>query len=303
MKIRLTTVLAISLAAGMAQADDKDILKDQKAKVSYGIGVNLGSQWRQQEVDVDVDLILKGMKDAMAGKETLMTEAEVRQALTAFQQEHRARQMEKRKQLGEKNKTDGEKFLAENKTKAGVKTVEVTLPDGKKSELQYKVLAEGSGASPRSNDTVTVHYRGTLIDGTEFDSSAKTGQPLVRPANALIRGWTEALQLMKPGAKWQLFIPSELAYGERGSGQQIAPNAALIFDVELLSFAPPPQASAVQPGSQPVVTSDIIKVPSKEELEKGAKIEVIKAEDVERIQKEEAEKRKKQEEQKKPEKK
>lgn len=295
MKIRLTTVLVIGLAAGLAQADDKDILKDQKAKVSYGIGMNLGAQWRQQEVDVDVDIILKGMKDAMSGKEALMTEAEVRQVLSAFQQEHRAKQMEKRKQLGEKNKADGEKFLAENKPKEGVKTLEVTLPDGKKSELQYKVLAEGSGESPKATDTVTVNYRGTLIDGTEFDSSAKAGQPLVRPANGLIKGWTEALQLMKPGAKWQLFIPADLAYGERGS-QQIAPNAALIFDVELISFTSPPAAANVTiPSGQPVVTSDIIKVPSKEELEKGAKIEVIKAEDVEKLQKQEAEKKKQQE--------
>jgi FKBP-type peptidyl-prolyl cis-trans isomerase FklB len=289
-------VLVMGLATGLAQADDKDILKDQKAKVSYGIGMNLGSQWKQQEVDVDVDILVKGMKDAMSGKEALMTEAEVRQVLTAFQQEHRTKQMEKRKQLGEKNKADGEKFLAENKTKAGVKTLEVILPDGKKSELQYKVLSEGSGESPKATDTVTVNYRGTLIDGTEFDSSAKTGQPLVRPANALIKGWTEALQLMKPGAKWQLFIPSDLAYGERGSGQQIAPNAALIFDVELITFtAPPAAANITGAAGQPVVTSDIIKVPSKEELEKGAKIEVIKAEDVEKLQKQEAEKKKQQE--------
>jgi len=139
---------------------------------------------------------------------------------------------------------------------------------------------------------VTANYRGTLIDGTEFDSSSKNGQPLVRPANMLIKGWTEALQLMKPGAKWQLFIPPDLAYGERGSGAQIGPNATLIFEMELVSFKPPspPPVAPAQP-----VTSDIIKVPSKEELEKGAKIQILKPEDVEREQKLEAEKKKKQE--------
>ena len=276
-----------SLLTVLLQAADKPELKDEKSKVSYGIGMNLGSQWKRQEVDVDVELILKGMKDAMSGGPTLMTEQEVREILTAYQREHQKRQMEKRKELGEKNKEEGAKFLAENKTKPGV----ITLPSG----LQYKILAEGKGESPKSNDVVTVNYRGTLIDGTEFDSSAKTGQPLVRAANMLIKGWTEALQLMKPGAKWQLFIPSDLAYGDRGYGAQIAPNTTLIFDIELISFkapAPPPAAAVAPPAAAQPVTSDIIKVPSKEELEKGAKIEVIKKEDLERLQKEAQEKKK-----------
>jgi FKBP-type peptidyl-prolyl cis-trans isomerase FklB len=247
--------------------------------------MNLGAQWKRQDVDVDTELILKGIKDALAGGPTLMNETEVREVLTSFQREHQTRQMEKRKQLGEKNKQEGEKFLAENKTKPGV----ITLPSG----LQYQVIAEGQGESPKSNDVVTVNYRGTLIDGTEFDSSAKTGQPLVRAANMLIRGWTEALQLMKPGAKWQLFIPSDLAYADRGSGAQIGPNATLIFDVELISFKPPaPAPAAVAPAAAQPVTSDIIKVPSKEELEKGAKIEIIKKEDLEKLQKEAQEKKK-----------
>jgi len=276
-----------SLLTVLLQAADKPELKDEKSKVSYGIGMNLGSQWKRQEVDVDVELILKGMKDAMSGGPTLMTEQEVREILMAYQREHQKRQMEKRKELGEKNKEEGAKFLAENKTKPGV----ITLPSG----LQYKILAEGKGESPKSNDVVTVNYRGTLIDGTEFDSSAKTGQPLVRAANMLIKGWTEALQLMKPGAKWQLFIPSDLAYADRGYGAQIAPNATLIFDIELISFkapAPPPAAAVAPPAAAQPVTSDIIKVPSKEELEKGAKIEVIKKEDLERLQKEAQEKKK-----------
>jgi FKBP-type peptidyl-prolyl cis-trans isomerase FklB len=281
----LIALVTTGLLTGLIQAEDKVELKDQKAKVSYGIGMNLGAQWKRQDVDVDTELILKGIKDALAGGPTLMNETEVREVLTSFQREHQTRQMEKRKQLGEKNKQEGEKFLAENKTKPGV----ITLPSG----LQYQVIAEGQGESPKSNDVVTVNYRGTLIDGTEFDSSAKTGQPLVRAANMLIRGWTEALQLMKPGAKWQLFIPSDLAYADRGSGAQIGPNATLIFDVELISFKPPaPAPAAVAPAAAQPVTSDIIKVPSKEELEKGAKIEIIKKEDLEKLQKEAQEKKK-----------
>src|SRR5262245_51586987 len=156
MKIRLATVMIMGLGAALAQADDKDSLKDQKAKVSYSIGVSLGNQWRQQDIDIDSELVLRGIKEAMAGTNTLLTETEVRQVLNSFQQEHRAKMMEKRRQLGEKNKADGEMFLAENKTKAGV----ITLPSG----LQYKVMEEGKGESPKATDTVTVNYRGTLTD-------------------------------------------------------------------------------------------------------------------------------------------
>jgi FKBP-type peptidyl-prolyl cis-trans isomerase FklB len=277
MNMRLIAVLAAAAALGLNAADDKVELKDQRDKVSYGIGVNFGTSWKQQEIDVDPDLVVRGIKDALAGK-ALMNESEVRTTLSAFQQELRAKQMEKRKLLGEKNKAEGEKFLAENKGKSGV----TALPSG----LQYKVLADGKGESPRSNDMVTVNYRGTLIDGTEFDSSYKRGQPATFGVTGVIRGWTEALQLMKPGAKWELFIPSELAYGERGSGQQIPPNTTLIFEVELVSIQPPAKpAAAPEP-----VTSDIIKVPSKEELEKGAKIEIIKKEDLEKLQKEQQQK-------------
>jgi FKBP-type peptidyl-prolyl cis-trans isomerase FklB len=194
----------------------------------------------------------------------------MRQVITDYQREMRT-------QLGEKNKKTGADFLAGNKTKEGVKTHAVTVTTNT-YELQYKVLTEGNGESPKTNDMVTVNYRGTLIDGTEFDSSYKRGQPATFPVNGVIRGWTEALQMMKPGAKWQLFIPSELAYGERGTAN-IGPNATLIFEVELVSSQPRQTVQAAPAPSQPV-TSDIIKVPSKEELEKGAKIEVIKAADL-----------------------
>jgi len=284
MKTRLMTVVAVGLLAGLVRAEDKSAFKDPKEKASYSIGANWGNSLKRQEVEVDLEATIKGLRDGLAGK-SVLTDQELREALNSVNQEIRAKLEEKRKHLGETNKQEGEKFLAENKTKPGV----ITLPSG----LQYKVLAEGSGESPKSNDVVTANYRGTLLDGTEFDSSSKSGQPLVRPANMLIKGWTEALQLMKPGAKWQLFIPPDLAYGERGSGAQIGPNATLIFDMELVSFKPPAPPPTVPP-TQPV-TSDIIKVPSKEELEKGAKIQILKPEDVEREQKLEAEKKKKQE--------
>jgi FKBP-type peptidyl-prolyl cis-trans isomerase FklB len=275
MNMKTAAIWVLGLCAGLVQAAESTELKDTKSKVSYGIGMNLGTQWREQEVEIDPDLLLRAMKDAMAGKPLLMTEEEMRNILSSYQNEHRTRQMEKRRQLGEKNKAEGEKFLAENKGKPGV----VSLPSG----LQYKVLTAGVGESPKSNDVVSVQYRGTLIDGTEFDSSYKRGQPAEFGVTGVVKGWTEALLLMKPGAKWQLFIPSELAYGERGSGRQIGPNATLLFEVELLSFksiATPPA-----PPTEPV-TSDIIKVPSKEEMDKGAKIEVIKKEDLERLLKE-----------------
>ena len=284
------TILAVGVLAGLVRAEDKTTFKDPKEKASYSIGANWGNSLKRQEVEVDLEATIKGLRDGLAGK-SVLTDQELREALTALNQEIRAKMEEKRKHLGETNKQEGEKFLAENKSKPGV----ITLPSG----LQYQILAEGSGESPKSNDVVTANYRGTLIDGTEFDSSAKSGQPLVRPANMLIKGWTEALQLMKPGAKWQLFIPPELAYSERGAGAQVGPNATLIFEMELVSFkppSPPPTVPPVQP-----VTSDIIKVPSKEELAKGAKIQILKPEDVEREQKLEAEKRKKQEQEEKKE--
>jgi FKBP-type peptidyl-prolyl cis-trans isomerase FklB len=185
--------------------------------------------------------------------------------MTAYTKELRAKQEEKNKIIGEKNKKEGAEFLTENAKKSGV----ITLPSG----LQYKVLTDGTGPSPKSNEVVTVNYRGTLIDGTEFDSSYKRGQAYTTSVMGVVKGWTEALQMMKVGSKWQLFIPSDLAYGTRAGGPNIGPNAVLIFEVELLGIRPP----TPPPGTQPV-TSDIIKVPSAEDLKKGAKIEVIKQE-------------------------
>jgi FKBP-type peptidyl-prolyl cis-trans isomerase FklB len=169
---------------------------------------------------------VQGIRDSLTGKKTLLTESEARETIMALQKDLQAKMQEKLKAQAEKNKKEGEAFLAENRGKKGVKT----LPSG----LQYKVITDGKGRSPLATDTVTVNYRGTLIDGTEFDNSYKRGQPATFPVNGVIKGWTEALQLMKEGSKWQLFIPSNLAYGERSAGGRIGPNATLIFEVDLI---------------------------------------------------------------------
>lgn len=227
-KARIATVICATIAfAGAAFAEDAPKITGEKEKLSYSIGMDIGGNLKRQSIDVDAEFLAKGFKDSYGGGKTLLTEDEARQAITAFQKAMMAKQAEAMHKLAEKNKADGEKFLAENAKKEGVKT----LPSG----LQYKEITPGTGKSPKKTDTVTTHYRGTLIDGTEFDSSYKRGQPATFQVSGVIPGWTEALQLMKEGAKWQLFVPSNLAYGERGAGREIGPNATLIFEVELLS--------------------------------------------------------------------
>jgi len=210
-------------------------LPTQKDKASYALGLNWGRNLHSQSVDVDPDVVLRGLKDGMAGGKALLTDEETAAMMRELQAEVRKKQEEQRQQLGAANKEAGEKFLAANKIKEGV----VTLPSG----LQYKVLTEGTGAKPAATDTVVCNYRGTLLDGTEFDSSYKRGQPASFPVRGVIKGWTEALQLMPVGSKWQLVIPSDLAYGERGPGNGIGPNATLIFEVELVSI----QSAEAQP--------------------------------------------------------
>jgi len=209
-------------------------LTTQKDKFSYALGMNLGTSLHKQSVPVDPDILARGLKDALAGGKMLMTEDEMRAAIMDVQNELRKQQQEKAQQLGEANKKEGEAFLAANKSKDGV----VTLPSG----LQYKILQAGTGPKPTASDTVVCNYRGTLINGTEFDSSSKHGGPATFPVSGVIKGWTEAVQLMPVGSKWQLFIPGELAYGERGAGGDIGPNATLIFEVELLSIQEKPAA-------------------------------------------------------------
>lgn len=202
-------------------------LNDPKQKFSYALGMNMASGLSRQGVEIDPDVFAKGLKDQLAGK-TLMTEDEERAVLMQAQTEFRAKQQEKAKQASAANKKAGEDFLAANNAKEGV----VALPSG----LQYKILKEGTGPKPTVNDTVVCNYRGTLIDGKEFDSSYKRGEPAKFPVGGVIKGWTEALQLMPVGSKWQLFIPASLAYGERGAGADIGPDSTLIFEVELISI-------------------------------------------------------------------
>jgi len=203
-------------------------LKTDKDKVSYALGMNLGTNLHRDSIDIDTAVFLRALKDTLAGGKTLLTESETRAALMQLQTAVRAKQMEKMKLAGEANKKEGDSFLAANKTKEGV----VTLPSG----LEYKILAEGTGPKPAATDTVVCNYRGTLVNGAEFDSSYKRGQPATFPVSGVIKGWTEALQLMPVGSKWQLFLPAELAYGERGPSPEIGPNSTLVFEVELLSI-------------------------------------------------------------------
>lgn len=202
-------------------------LDNKKDKISYSIGMDVGKSIQKQKIDINPDFFITGLKDGLANKYSMMTEDEVRQTLLAIQTEILERQNTEMKAMASKNLTDGEKFLADNKKHKGI----ITLPSG----LQYRVIKDGTGESPKATDTVTTHYRGKLIDGTEFDSSYSRGEPARFAVNAVIPGWTEALQIMKPGAKWELFIPPKLAYGENGIGQIIGPNSTLIFEVELMS--------------------------------------------------------------------
>jgi len=224
MKRKVLVGLGILLLVSQVYGEEKLILKSQKEKMSYIIGMDIGNNLKKQSIDIDPNILGKGVKDALSGSQPLLTEQEIREATMAFQKEMMAKQEE----VAKKNKKEGEAFLAENKKKEGVKT----LPSG----LQYKVIKAGTGKKPKVTDTVTTNYRGTLINGTEFDSSYRRGQPVSFQVNGVIPGWTEALQLMEEGAKWQLFIPSNLAYGERGAGRDIGPNATLIFEIELLSI-------------------------------------------------------------------
>ncbi len=275
--MKKTILLAIACAGFAAPllADNTNMLSDEKSKVSYAIGLRIGTGWKQNGIDVDYNLVLQGLKDAQAGGATLLSQTEVMDTLNTFSKTMQAKQQAIRAEAGLKNKSEGEAFLATNKNNPGV----ITLPDG----LQYKVLTAGNGPTPTVANTVTVNYRGTFINGTEFDSSAKAGHPVSFPVTGVIKGWTEALQLMKVGSKWQLYVPSALAYGDQGN-RAIPGNSVLVFDVELLGIQEPKPAPVAPAVQNPPLTSDIIKVPSAEELKKGAKIEVIKPEDVQKAQ-------------------
>lgn len=224
MKLIYPVVFALSAYAlnvnAEAPAAKPETLKD---RMSYFIGQNMGDNFKQRGLEVNVDVVMRGLKDSLANAEPALSQEEIKQTLTEFQT---LQKQEKAKQ-DQARLEEGKKFLQANKSKEGV----VSLPSG----LQYKIVKAGTGKQPGPNDTVTTHYRGTLIDGSEFDSSYKRGKPASFPVSGVIKGWTEALQLMKEGAKWELFVPSELAYGERGAGSNVPANSTLLFEVELIA--------------------------------------------------------------------
>lgn len=228
MKKLLILAACITIASCGNKGGGNVELKTNTDSVSYAIGMNIGKDIKDQSLETNVDAIAMGIRDVVSGGEKKLNEAQVQACMTRLQADMMAKEKEKNANLGNANKTDGEKFLAENKSREGVRTTA--------SGLQYKVIKEGTGPVPKATDVVVTHYRGTLINGKEFDSSFKRGQPAEFPVNGVIPGWTEALQLMKVGSKWQLFIPASLAYGERGAGSDIGPNATLIFDIELLQI-------------------------------------------------------------------
>jgi FKBP-type peptidyl-prolyl cis-trans isomerase FklB len=213
-------------------------LKTEDDNISYSLGFSMGSRFIRDGLEINLEIFQEGMKDGFTGSKQILTEEEMQKTMMALQQKMMAKrqtdhmkEMEERKNLGEANKEKGEKFLEANKAKEGVITLE--------SGLQYKILKKGTGASPKATDIVKCHYKGTTIDGEEFDSSYKRGEPATFALNKVIKGWTEGLQLMKEGGKWEFFVPPELAYGEMGSGPHIGPNEVLIFEVELLGIEKP----------------------------------------------------------------
>jgi FKBP-type peptidyl-prolyl cis-trans isomerase FklB len=232
MKLKSMIVMGVALLASQAGAGEQQVLKTQKDRVNYAIGVNMANNLKQQGIEIDQDLVIKGMTDAFSGRALLLTDDELRKSISHYQNAVRQKQglaAKARMNAAEENKKAGEAFLAENGKREGV----VTLPSG----LQYKILKAGSGRIPTGSDLVECITRGTLIDGTEFDNSGRTGKPAVLKVNdGVIRGRIEALKLMPVGSKWQIFIPSHLAYGERGRGREIGPNETLVIEIELLAI-------------------------------------------------------------------
>ena len=276
MKSGLKQVVCLSLAVAalqfVAHADETPAATNSTEDLSYSVGMSIGNSLKQGGYEVDPRVVGEAIRDVLSGAPTKMTDKQAQETIMKFRQEQQAKREQERAQLAEKNHAEAEKFFAANKEKEGVKVEPVKHGDAT-VELQYKVLAEGSGNSPKAQDTVTFNYTATTLSGKEIESTSKRGQPVKSVLNQYpITGVREALQLMKSGAKWQVFIPSALAFGDNGRGQ-VEPGSALIFELELVGFDEP----------QPL-TSDIIKVPSKEELDRGAKIEVIKPEDVKRMQ-------------------
>jgi FKBP-type peptidyl-prolyl cis-trans isomerase len=243
LKLLMACIMAFSLVACGDKTSEETktaepALESIEQRLSYMVGNNMAKQFKRDEVEIDIDALQMGINDAVSDKESRLSEEQVQETIATLQeraqkrqQEQRAEQEKERAAAAEKNKADGEAYLAENAKKEGWVTTD--------SGLQYKVITAGTGAQPSADDTVSVHYKGTLIDGTEFDSSYSRGEPATFPVSGVIPGWVEALQLMKEKGKWQLAIPSDLAYGPGGTGGTIGPNATLIFEVELLEIIKP----------------------------------------------------------------
>ena len=249
MQLRVMIAVVVGLVAGQILAQEKGAkpvvaksgeLKTIKDKASYAIGLNIGTNFRNQQIDIDTALLLQGLKDALADAEPKLTAKEIAATMQAFEKEVESAAETRNKVAGEKNKKEGDAYLAANKKKEGVKA----LPSG----LQYKVIKAGTGKKPTAKDIVKVNYRGTLISGKEFDSSAKQGGPVPLAVGKVIQGWSEALQLMPVGSKWQLTIPAELAYDDESRGPLIGPNSTLLFELELLGIEDP---RALPPGGLP----------------------------------------------------
>jgi FKBP-type peptidyl-prolyl cis-trans isomerase len=227
MKLKWLALLGIGLLSAQVNGQEPAVFKTPGEKASYGIGVEVARDLKRQGIEVDPDLMAKGLRDALSGQKLLLSEDDLRAIMKGFQEEMRQKQAEAARIAAENNKKAGEAFLAENQKKEGV----VTLPSG----LQYKILKAGDGKKPTDDDTIQCEFRATLLDGTEFDSSQRAGKPVSFVLKGAIPGWREALKLMPVGSKWQIFVPPQLAYGERGFGA-IGPNSTLVFEVELLSI-------------------------------------------------------------------
>ena len=239
MKLKWIAVITVALIAAPLYAADAPALKTEQDKISYAIGVSIMRNFKQQSIDLNLDRIMQGMKDVRGDGKLLLTDDELTTTMTTFQADQRQKQMKAAQVATEENTKAGAAFMAANKTKDGV----VTLPSG----LQYKILKAGDGPKPTATDTVECNYRGTLINGTEFDSSYKRGQPATFPVGRVIPGWREILPLMPVGSKWQVFIPADLAYGPRAVSQLISPNSTLIFELELLAIKPAAAAVPAAP--------------------------------------------------------
>jgi FKBP-type peptidyl-prolyl cis-trans isomerase FklB len=226
MKYSVMVLMIIHFLVANSFAGETTLLKDENDRLNYSFGYQIGDNFKQKGLKVDMEILIKGIRDALSGAEPLMTQEEIRDTLVGFNKQSVAARRAQKKQQARQYRDEGREFLAANAKKPGI----VSLPSG----LQYKIIREGTGKSPGPRDSVTVHYRGTLINGQEFDSSYRDNEPATFRVDGVIKGWTEALQLMKEGAQWQLFIPEDLAYGERGA----LADRSLIFDVELISVQP-----------------------------------------------------------------